>query len=100
MVTEYDYFFTENAASRSAVNTSLPYPTVNNLDIASWTADIDNGTVSLVVAANFYLTQQSFNLTDISGTILNVLFGNVTETNGTTTFVMPGNSVAAVFMQV
>lgn len=99
MVTDYDYFFTEHAETRSAVNTTLPYPGLNNLDVASWTANVANGTVALVAAANFFLKEQTFNLTDVSGTIVNVLFGNVTQAEGITTFVMPGNSVAAVFMQ-
>ena len=56
MVTDYNEFFTEYAGTRQSVNTTLPYPGVNNIDVASWT----NGSVTLVTAANFYLYEQDF----------------------------------------
>ena len=75
-------------------NNTLPYPGINNLDIASW----NNGSATLITAANFFLNQQSFLLSE-QGTIIEVLFGNVTAINGTAQFLMPGNTIAGVLMQ-
>ena len=95
MLTDHIDFFAEHADTRSVPNTTLPYPGVNNMDIASW----NNGSMTLITVANFFLTEQSFLLAD-QGTIGEILFGNVTEVNGTALFTMPGNTVAGVLMQI
>ena len=78
------------------MNTTLPYPGQNNMDIAKW----ENGSHILVAAANFFLSAQSFLLDGMPGDIEDILFGNITAVNGTVEFVMPGNSVAAVLLAI
>lgn len=97
MVNTYSEFFTEHSMSRSVPNNTLPYPGINNIDIASW----NNGSMTLVTAANFYrkVSPQTF-LLGGQGKIVDVLFGNVTAVNGTAQFLMPFNTIAAVIMEM
>lgn len=108
-------FLIDAADSRQTIYTNLSFPGINGFDLASWTVtsggNSNNGsstTEVLVIAVNqnYGPIDNSgwngvFTLANYSGTVKEVLFGNVTMLNDSTPlFQMPRTSVAGVILEI
>ena len=97
--------------SRQEIFTNQSFPRINGYDLASWTIYNSNNTGKdevLILAANqLYGPNDAgpswtadFALANYSGTVKEVLFGNVTALkDGTPFFQMPRTSIAGVILE-
>jgi hypothetical protein len=92
--------------SRQTMYSNLSYPGINGIDLASWTIyhPENNTHETLVMGSNFnYIasgTFTTFSLANVTGTVKEVLFGNVTKAeDGSALFSLPRTSVAGVILQ-
>lgn len=95
-------FVIDAAETRRAVSTSLDYDGKNGVDVAAWTRvrQEDGVEETLVLAANLFYGSTEFELEGVSGTVKEVLFGNVNITeSGAPLFIMPRTSVAGVIIE-
>lgn len=92
------------ADSRQVICSDQPYCGINNIDLASWTKKYDNGTTdTLILAVNMQYTDIgstiSFAPANVTGTIVESFWGNVTQSNGTALFTLPRTSVAGAILR-
>jgi len=97
--------------TRQEILTNLSYPGINGYDVSSWTIPNSNNTGKdeiLVFAVNQNYGPNDagpswngiFTLANCSGTVKEVLFGNVTTMkDGQPLFFMPRTSVAGVILE-
>ncbi len=105
-------FLIDHYDTRQEIFSNLSYPGINGYDLASWTIHNANGTGKtdvLVMAVNQNYGPNdagagwvgAFTLANYSGTVKEVLFGNVTQlSDGQPFFQMPRTSIAAVILEM
>jgi hypothetical protein len=95
------------------VLSNISYPGINGYDLASWTipagnSSTSNKTQTLVFAVNFNYGPNdagptwapAFSLLNVTGTVSQVLFGNVSKAeDGTAVFQMNRTSIAGVILE-